>query len=183
MKALVTQLCPTLCDPMDCSPPGSSVESPWNSPGKNTGMGSHFLPRGSSWPRDWTQVSRMQADLLLTEPPGKPCLSSVPQVSLLQQPWNPISAFLAQQVYLCNGILLSHKKERNPDIYNNMNVSRDYHTNWSKSKTNVNIIWYHFYEESKKMNLNYLQNRSRFVGTEKKFMVTKEEGGKLGVLD
>ena len=133
----VAQLCPTLCDPMDCSPPGSSVESPWNSPGKNTGMGSHFLPRGSSWPRDWTQVSRMQADLLLTEPPGKPCLSSVPQVSLLQQPWNPISAFLAQQVYLCNGILLSHKKERNPDIYNNMNVSRDYHTNWSKSEKDI----------------------------------------------
>ena len=25
VKALVAQLCPTLCDPMDCSPPGSSV--------------------------------------------------------------------------------------------------------------------------------------------------------------
>ena len=25
MKAFVTQLCPTLCDSMDCSPPGSSV--------------------------------------------------------------------------------------------------------------------------------------------------------------
>ena len=24
-KVLVTQSCPTLCDPMDCSPPGSSV--------------------------------------------------------------------------------------------------------------------------------------------------------------
>ena len=24
-KVLVTQLCPTLCDPMDCSPPVSSV--------------------------------------------------------------------------------------------------------------------------------------------------------------
>ena len=24
-KVLVTQLCPTLCDPMDCSPPGSTV--------------------------------------------------------------------------------------------------------------------------------------------------------------
>ena len=24
-KVLVAQLCPTLCDPMDCSPPGSSV--------------------------------------------------------------------------------------------------------------------------------------------------------------
>ena len=25
VKALVAQLCPTLCDPMDCSPPGSTV--------------------------------------------------------------------------------------------------------------------------------------------------------------
>ena len=25
VKALVTQSCPTLCNPMDCSPPGSSV--------------------------------------------------------------------------------------------------------------------------------------------------------------
>ena len=31
------QLCPTLCDPMDGSPPGSPV------PGKNTGVGYHFL--------------------------------------------------------------------------------------------------------------------------------------------
>ena len=34
------QSCPTLCDPMDCSPPGSR---PWDSPGKNTGVGCHFL--------------------------------------------------------------------------------------------------------------------------------------------
>ena len=26
VKGLVTQLCPTLCDPTDCSPPGSSVQ-------------------------------------------------------------------------------------------------------------------------------------------------------------
>ena len=37
----VTQLCPTLCDPMDCSPPGSSVHG--DSPGQNTGMGCHAL--------------------------------------------------------------------------------------------------------------------------------------------
>ena len=30
------QSCPTLCDPMDCSPPCSR---PWDSPDKNTGMG------------------------------------------------------------------------------------------------------------------------------------------------
>ena len=34
------QLCPTLCDPIDGSPPGSPVP---DSPGKNTGVGCHFL--------------------------------------------------------------------------------------------------------------------------------------------
>ena len=51
----VAQLCLTPCDPMDCSPPGSSVHG--NSPGKNTGVGSHSLLQGSSLPRDQTQVS------------------------------------------------------------------------------------------------------------------------------
>ena len=35
------QSCPTLCYPMDGSPPGSPV--PWDSPGKNTGVGCRFL--------------------------------------------------------------------------------------------------------------------------------------------
>ena len=34
------QLCPTLCDPIDSSQPGSR---PWDSPGKNTGVGCHFF--------------------------------------------------------------------------------------------------------------------------------------------
>ena len=34
------QSCPTLCDPTDSSPPASH---PWDSPGKNTGVGCHFL--------------------------------------------------------------------------------------------------------------------------------------------
>ena len=52
---LVAQSCPTLCDPMDHSPPGSSVHGilqarilEWDA-----------IPssRGSSWPRDQTWVS------------------------------------------------------------------------------------------------------------------------------
>ena len=35
------QSCPTLCDPIDGSPPGSP--HPWDSPGKNTGVGCLFL--------------------------------------------------------------------------------------------------------------------------------------------
>ena len=41
---LVPQSCLTLCDPMDCSPPGSSVHG--NSPGKNTRVGSLSLLQG-----------------------------------------------------------------------------------------------------------------------------------------
>ena len=41
---LVTQSCQTLCNPMDCSQPGSSVHE--DSPGKNTGVGSHSLLLG-----------------------------------------------------------------------------------------------------------------------------------------
>ena len=39
----VAQSCLTLPDPIDCSPPGSC---PWNSPGKNTGMGSYSFLQG-----------------------------------------------------------------------------------------------------------------------------------------
>ena len=35
------QSCPTLCDPIDGSPPGSP--RPWDSPSKNTELGCHFL--------------------------------------------------------------------------------------------------------------------------------------------
>ena len=41
---LVAQSCPTLCNPMDCSPSGSSVHG--DSPGKNTGVGCHFHAHG-----------------------------------------------------------------------------------------------------------------------------------------
>ena len=41
---LIAQSCLTLCDPMDCSLPGSSVYG--DSPGKNTGVGCHALLQG-----------------------------------------------------------------------------------------------------------------------------------------
>ena len=55
VKVLVTQLCPTFCNPTDCNPPGSSVH----------GILQARIPewvavpfsRGSSWPWDQTLVS------------------------------------------------------------------------------------------------------------------------------
>ena len=65
---LVAQSCLTLCDPMDCSLP-LSMGIPQARILKWVTMPSS---RGSSQPRDWTQVSCMQVDSLPTEPPGKP---------------------------------------------------------------------------------------------------------------
>ena len=47
----VAQSCPTLCDPMDCSP--HQLLRPWDSPGKNPGVGCHFLLQGifPTWDR------------------------------------------------------------------------------------------------------------------------------------
>ena len=65
VKVLVTQLCPTLCDCMDCGLPDSSVHGipqarilEWAAiPFSNPGIESRFLT--------------LQADSLSSEPPGK----------------------------------------------------------------------------------------------------------------
>ena len=41
MHAKSLQSCLTLCNPIDSSPPGPPL--PWDSPGKSTGVGCHFL--------------------------------------------------------------------------------------------------------------------------------------------
>ena len=70
VKLLVAQSCPTLCDPVDCSPPGSSVHE--DSPGKKTAVGCHALLRGSSQPRNHIGSPAVQVDCLPAELPRKP---------------------------------------------------------------------------------------------------------------
>ena len=79
---LVTQSCLTLCDPMDCSPPGSSVHGfsrqeywsglPCPPPGNLLNPG--IKPRSPA----------LQADALPSELPGKPKDTGVGSLSLLQ---------------------------------------------------------------------------------------------------
>ena len=51
----------------------------------------------------------------------------------------------------------------------------------------INIIWHHFYAESKKRQQTYLQNRNRLTDLENELRVTKGEGWRerdsLGVCD
>ena len=51
---LVTQSCPTLCDPMNCSPPGSSVHGIFRA--RILEWVAISFSRGTSRPRDQTQV-------------------------------------------------------------------------------------------------------------------------------
>ena len=64
------QSCLTFCDPIDCNPPNSSVHVIFQA--RIVKWVAIPFSRGSSWPRDWTQVSCLAADSLLFEPSGKP---------------------------------------------------------------------------------------------------------------
>ena len=69
----------TLCDPMDCSPPGSSRQEYWN-------WVTISSSKGSSWPRDWMHIrcllhlQNLQADSLPLSHLG----------SLLPHTWEPL---------------------------------------------------------------------------------------------
>ena len=82
---LVTQLCPTLCHPRDCSPPGSSVQGTLQA--RILEWVATPSSRGSSQPRDQTQVSNIAGRVFISlqsEPPGKPKNTGVGSLSLLQ---------------------------------------------------------------------------------------------------
>ena len=81
-----SQSCLTLCNPMDCSPPGFSVHG--DSPGKNTGVGCHAcpLPGDLPNPRIEPRSLALQVDSLPSEPPGKPKNTGVG--SLVPSPGN-----------------------------------------------------------------------------------------------
>ena len=148
---LVAQSCPTLYDPMDCSPPGSSVH------GISLEMEWVAFPfsRGSSWHRDWTWAS-LQADSLPSEPSGKPLLLGVYMkkkgntnlkrymhqifiisLFIIAKTWKQpmcICVCVCVYVYLHKGILLlSHMEDWNFAIFTNMNELEKYYTKWSQT--------------------------------------------------
>ena len=109
---LVAQLCPT-CDPMDCSPPGSSVHG--DSPGKNTGVGCHALLQGIFPTQGLNSGLQHCRCSPLTEPSGKPQNTAVGSLSLLQ------GIFLTQESHRgplhCRQILYQLSYQENPHIH------------------------------------------------------------------
>ena len=84
----VAKSCLTLCDPMDCSPPGSSVHGIYQA--RILEWVAISSPKGSPQPRDWTSpmAPALAGRFFTIEPPGKPlsstdtrCLCLGPRVS------------------------------------------------------------------------------------------------------
>ena len=85
------------CDPMGCSPPGSSVHGIL--PGKNTGAGCHFLLQGIFPTRESNPLLlyllHWQVGSLPLAPPGKPRLHNPLEKPQIANPW------LLSQACLC----------------------------------------------------------------------------------
>ena len=83
------QSCATLCDPMDCSLPGSPVHR--DSPGKNTGVGCHALLQRNLHNRGTEPISLLSLALgaLPQVPPGKPLQCFLSYYYLFCKPDSP----------------------------------------------------------------------------------------------
>ena len=111
MSAKLPQSCPTLCDPMDCSAPGSSVHGILQA--RILEQVAMPSSRGSSQPRDQTSVSYIAEMakwvLYCLAPPGKPPAQSrwtVNPVSVIPSKgeWTtPGTSLLPSRNQLCQG--------------------------------------------------------------------------------
>ena len=100
MKVLAAQLCLTLCDPTDCSPPGSSIHGI---------LQARILEWGASpFSRGSEPISpALQADSLLSEPPGKPKVKkaySMPLDKLLRYLYKARTEHVWETIALTNAI-------------------------------------------------------------------------------
>ena len=101
------QLCPTLCNPIDGSPPGSPV--PWDSPGQNTGVGCHFLLqcRKVKSESEVTQLCPTLSDCMDYSLPGS-SVHGIFEARVLE--WGAIAFSRYIYIYIIDCTLIRNKK-------------------------------------------------------------------------
>ena len=116
------QSCPTFCDPMDCSPPGSSVHGIFQASIVEWVAISFF--RGSSLPRDWTCVSCVSciagwfftteppvASLRMTETSTKSSKVPISLIEMMKSVWRPsrtVNIYIFKKTSSHNSLKLIH---------------------------------------------------------------------------
>ena len=107
----VAQSCPTLCDPVDCSPQGCSVHE--ISQARVLEWAATSYLRDSSRSRDRTCISCTTDRFFTTEPPGKPMGRAIVDINVL----SPVSVKFLQMQYCekqympWNVVMLAGKEE------------------------------------------------------------------------
>ena len=95
MRAKLLQSCPTLCSPMDCSPPGFSVHGILQA--RILEWVAISSSRGSSWLSDWTQVPYVSCTgrrVLYTRTTWEAPSSPYHTVNFFQHPGHTFDTFL-----------------------------------------------------------------------------------------
>ena len=129
VKVLAAQSCPTLCDPTDCSPPGSSVHGVFQA--RILGWVAISSSRGSSQLRDQTHVSCVSCiggRFFTTVPPGKPralmflsCLKYLPKNMWLSADGDRANKIQKCYYARCNSVQFSSVAQLCPTLRDPMN--------------------------------------------------------------
>ena len=122
----ITLSCLTLCDPMDCSLPGSSVHG--NSPGQNTGVGCHALLQGI-FPTQGSNLGLPHCRRILYH--LEPLLYAILPSSALPRQAKKSFSFTAERVWL--DLLL------NPENHT-QGILENYSTHGSKPSEKANVL-------------------------------------------
>ena len=100
------QSCLTICDPVDCSPPGSSVHGMLQA--RILEWVAMLSSRGSSQPRDQTQVSCTADGFFTIEPPGKPMVLILPPRKHKLATFTLYNFFLSQHCFPQTSFLMEN---------------------------------------------------------------------------
>ena len=100
LESEVTQSCLTLCDPVDCSLPGSSVQ--WIFQARILEWVAISFSMGSSQPRDQTQSPALEVDVLTSEPPNLDSILRSRDITLLSKACLVIAMVFPVVMYRCD---------------------------------------------------------------------------------
>ena len=126
MSVFVTHLCPSLCDHMDCSSPGSSVHGILQA--RILEWGAIPFSRGPSWPRDQTQVSCIAGRFFTVSATRETCL------------------FILLRLIFCYAIFINHKLNHAPSLQVSVKFSswnkNSLEKMWIRSNIYDKVLWF-----------------------------------------
>ena len=165
----VTQSCPSLCNPVDCSPPGSSVHEILQA--RILEWVAISFSRGASQPRDRTGSPALQADALSSEPPKISERYTHLNAEFQRIARRDKKAFLSNQ---CKEIVENNRMGKTRDLFKKIRYTKGtFHAKMGtiKDRNGMNLIeaediqkrWQEYTEELYKKDLHDQDNHDGVI--------------------